>query len=92
MAVEYSVLAWSKRANPIESFDTIAARITTDAGAELLLYASHAVEADYGPVFHYEFSDAVITYDGGDAPIIAQHHDGRTHQSSIVIHPLSYEC
>lgn len=44
------------RANPIEMFDTCALRIRTEAGAELLFYATHAVpeEQGYGPEFILE--------------------------------------
>jgi predicted dehydrogenase len=52
------VTAEAYRAFPIENFDSVACRILTRAGTELLFYASHAVSEAGGPVFHLEFEDA----------------------------------
>lgn len=43
------------RANAIESFDTVAARLRTAQGVEVLFLASHVPAAERGPVFVYEF-------------------------------------
>ena len=51
------------RANRIENFDTVAARITTGSGAELRFYATHAVNRSMGPVFRYEFENATAYFD-----------------------------
>ncbi len=51
------------RAYPIENFDSIACRIFTKEGTELLLYASHSTDRELGPMFSFEFEHAVITYD-----------------------------
>ena len=51
------------RANPIESFDTVATRIWTVDGVELLFYASHATREALGPVFHYEYERADVYFD-----------------------------
>jgi len=54
------------RANPIENYDTAAIRYRTDAGVELLFYATHATDERQGPVYDYEFEKAVVHYD--DSP------------------------
>ncbi|MDP8240528.1 MAG: Gfo/Idh/MocA family oxidoreductase [Candidatus Hatepunaea meridiana] len=64
------------RANPIENYDTIACRIHTDKGTELLFYASHAVFTDKGPMFNFEFEDAVISYGELSEDIIASDRRG----------------
>lgn len=51
------------RVNPIESFDTSAARIRTEDGVELLFYASHASREAFGPIFHYEYEQADVYFD-----------------------------
>lgn len=56
------------RANAIENFDTSAIKIITDVGAEILFYASHAVKNLLGPVFLYEFEDAIVAYNDPDLP------------------------
>lgn len=59
------------RAYSIENFDSIACRVFTDEGAELLFYASHAVPRDQGPMFSFEFEDAQVTYGEISDDIIA---------------------
>ncbi len=73
-----SLTAELYRANEIETFDTAALRALTDDGMEILFYCSHAVPADRGPMFELEFEHATVTYEGGDAPVIARFVDGRT--------------
>ena len=72
------VIAEAYRANPIENADTIAARITTSAGTEVLFFGSHAVPEDYGPVFTLEFSDATVAYAANHESIRADFKDGTT--------------
>jgi len=55
-----NVTAELYRANPIESFDTCAAKITTEEDVEIYYYATHAVKDSYGPRFLYEFEQATI--------------------------------
>lgn len=50
------------RANPIENYDTAACRIYTHKGIELLFYGSHVTVAEKGPIFHFEFDDATISF------------------------------
>jgi len=50
------------RANPIDNYDTVACRIMTKAGIECLFYASHAIPEDRGPMFSFEFEEAIVTY------------------------------
>jgi predicted dehydrogenase len=68
------------RANDIENFDTVAAKISTKEGIEIMFYASHATD-DKGSFMHYEFENATVTYlekeDGGNS-IIAQFNSGET--------------
>jgi predicted dehydrogenase len=66
------------RANDIETFDTVAARVETAGGAELLFIASHAVAEDESvePRFVLEFEDATVSFPGEAAPITARFRDG----------------
>ena len=50
------------RANPISNYDTAAIRITTDNGADVQFYTSHATQHLTGPEFIYEFEKATIFY------------------------------
>jgi predicted dehydrogenase len=67
------------RANAIENYDTAALRAHTESGVPILFYASHAVEADIGPLFCYEFEEATVTYamNAGDQ-VLVRFRDGRT--------------
>lgn len=67
------------RANAIENYDTAALRAHTADGTEILFYTAHPVPENIGPIFHLEFEQAVITYNGRDSEILAQFHDGRIH-------------
>jgi predicted dehydrogenase len=71
-----SIKAEVYRAYHIENYDSIACRINTSTGVELLFYASHAVQHSFGPVFVFEFDDAVIKYDGMGQKILAIHKNG----------------
>jgi predicted dehydrogenase len=67
------------RANDIENFDTVAAKISTEKGVDIMFYASHAVNESIGPIFYYEFENAVVTYTNrqkSNCDIIAQFSDG----------------
>lgn len=72
------VAARLARANDIETFDTVAARVKTVSGAELLFLASHAVreEESMEPRFVLEFEDATVSFPGEGAPITARFRDG----------------
>lgn len=72
-------------ANAIETFDTAALRCRTATGTEILFYGSHAVGEEFGPVFEFEFSDAIIRFAGGDSPIVARFLDG-----SDITYPSPY--
>ena len=72
------VMAEAYRANSIENADTVAARITTNDGTEILFFGSHAVPQDYGPIFTLEFSEAVVAYAADHAAIRAVFKDGAT--------------
>jgi predicted dehydrogenase len=50
------------KAYPIENFDSIACRVFTKEGVELLFYASHSVHKELGPQFCFEFEKATISY------------------------------
>jgi predicted dehydrogenase len=51
------------RANQIPGFDTVATRIQTDCGAEVLFYSSHAADGGiYGPAFEFEFEEGLVTH------------------------------
>lgn len=60
------------RANDIENYDTAALRCHTDNDVEVLFYTAHPVNENIGPVFSYEFEDAVVTYEAYGNPIVAR--------------------
>jgi len=70
------------RVNPIETFDSIGARIATSSGAEILFLASHAIPVDEAtdPRFTLAFEKGVLTYPGGPAPMTFQFHHGETRE------------
>ena len=59
------------RANPIENYDTAACRIFTHKGTELLFYGSHVTVTEKGPMFHFEFEDAMISYGESSKEFVA---------------------
>lgn len=68
-AVPVSLTAELARAYPIESADTVASRIITDGGCEVLFLASHATEHSVAPCFQLECERGVVTF-GETAPRI----------------------
>ena len=52
------------RANPITNYDTGAARIQTESGAEMLYIAAHAVAENRGPESLFEFEKGTVHYGG----------------------------
>ena len=64
------------RANDIENFDTVAARIYTESGVEILFYGSHATENELGPIISYEFEKAVVKNNGLYSDMVAKFQDG----------------
>jgi predicted dehydrogenase len=68
------------RAFDIETFDTIAARVHTREGPEILFFASHVTEESRDPTFVIECDGGVIRYDGGTSPIVATLSDGTTRE------------
>ncbi|WP_059102595.1 Gfo/Idh/MocA family protein [Shouchella shacheensis] len=75
-----SVEAELYKVNEIETFDTCALRVWTEAGAELLFYASHATETELGPNFIYEFENGFIEYAcrQNNGKVMAYFEDGST--------------
>ncbi|MBS4199872.1 Gfo/Idh/MocA family oxidoreductase [Bacillus sp. FJAT-49732] len=65
-------------ANPIDSFDTCAVKITTQAAVKIYYYATHAVKDSFGPHFLYEFEHATISRSDGQREnhVIARFKDG----------------
>lgn len=74
--IEVSARLW--RANEIETFDSVAARVRTAGGAELLFLASHTIAEDESvePRFMLEFEHATVSFPGESAPITANLDDG----------------
>jgi len=70
------VVAETYRANAIENYDTLAARVRTHHDVHILFLASHAVAEDSDPAFVIECDRAIIRFAGGSAPILAAFHDG----------------
>ena len=64
------------RAYPIENYDTAAARIWTDDGAEILFLATHVPEAERGPVCSFGFEYGTVFIEGRKTPIRAEFADG----------------
>ncbi len=78
------------RAYDIENYDSVACRIFTEPGTELLFYASHAVSRDLGPVFDFEFEEATVTYGETSDDIVARTISGKEkhYGSPQAGHPL----
>jgi len=64
------------RTYPIENFNSIACRVFTQEGTELLFYASHAVPQDRGPMFSFKFENAEVTYGERVDNIVAKDNQG----------------
>jgi predicted dehydrogenase len=65
------------RAHPIQNYDTAALRCRTDAGVELMLFASHATASAHGPIFSFEFERARVDFPFGTGrTVIARFADG----------------
>ena len=54
------------RANAIENYDTAALRLQGPAGVEVGFFVAHAVDRHAGPISHFEFDKAVVTYGGAE--------------------------
>jgi len=57
------------RANSIENFDTCKVDMTMPGGAKVHFLASHAVEENMNPTFHFRFEKADICYSQNDTPL-----------------------
>ncbi|UCG86469.1 MAG: Gfo/Idh/MocA family oxidoreductase [Gemmatimonadota bacterium] len=68
------------RANDIETFDTIGARVIVRDGVNLTFLASHAIGKAEAvePKFKFEFAKAVMDFPGGNAPVTVRCDDGTT--------------
>ena len=73
------LLAELYRANDIENYDTVAMRVETDLGVEILFYATHAVSEFVGPIIRYEFEKGVIEFDS-EGGVIGKCIDGSIKQ------------
>lgn len=77
-AMPVEVQAELYRAKRIPNHDLGCVKATMEDGAEILFIATHACNASYGPVFEYEFENAVVAYDETAAgEFVARFHDGR---------------
>jgi len=56
------VMAELYRAYPIENYDTVACRVWTVDGIEILFYASHSTYEELGPMFFFEFEKGTVSY------------------------------
>jgi predicted dehydrogenase len=77
-AVPSHVQAEMYRAYPIESCDTVAARVQTTNRIEVLFYASHVTESPIAPTFRLECEDATVTFGGAAPSIVATDTKGRS--------------
>jgi predicted dehydrogenase len=80
-AVPIEVTAEAYRVFPIENYDSVACRIWTDEGVELLFYASHSVPEEAGPRFHLTFDDAEVACRGRSGEILCR--NGRDEGRSL---------
>jgi predicted dehydrogenase len=71
-----AVTAELARAYPIESADTVACRVLTEAGGEALFLASHVTAAPVEPRFRLECEDAVIVFGETARRIVATTRSG----------------
>jgi predicted dehydrogenase len=71
------VTAEAYRAFPIQNYDSVACRILTTRGVELLFYASHAVPAAQGPRFHLTCEEADVACADAGASIVCRSGRGR---------------
>jgi predicted dehydrogenase len=71
------VTAEAYRAFPIQNYDSVACRILTARGVELLFYASHAVPAAQGPMFHLTCEEADVACADTGASIVCRSSRGR---------------
>ena len=67
------------RANPIENYDTAAARFVLDSGAEVLLFVTHAGRRDFGPILDYEFELGTVSAAGRGVELRAEFAAGGVH-------------
>jgi predicted dehydrogenase len=65
------------RAYAIEGCDTLAGRVITREGVEILVFFSHATGADIGPVLSYEFEGGTVLASGRNASLKGVFRDGR---------------
>jgi len=72
-----SVQAELYRAYPIQNYDTVAGRVMTRGGAEILIHFSHASAADIGPVLSYEFEKGTVLASGRQSSLKGVFQDGR---------------
>lgn len=63
------------RANDIENYDTAVLRMETKDGAEIMMFASHAVKDEIRPIFDFEFENAKVTF-SLHHDLIAEFNDG----------------
>lgn len=71
------VTAEAYRVFPIQNFDSVACRVLTTRGAELLFYASHAVPEAQGPKFHLTCEKADVSCSGAGENIVCRSSQGR---------------
>ncbi|MGD2294343.1 MAG: Gfo/Idh/MocA family oxidoreductase [Candidatus Aminicenantes bacterium] len=70
-ALPVEVTAELYRAYPIESSDTVACRVWTQEGVEILFYASHSVLREQGPMFWLEFERGTVSFGEKGKEILA---------------------
>jgi predicted dehydrogenase len=75
-ALPEAVTAELARAYPIESADTVACRILTDGGCEVLFLASHVTEHAIEPRFRLECESGAIEYGESGRRVVGTTSDG----------------
>lgn len=74
-ALPYKYSAEILRANDIETYDTAVLRMGLENGAELMMFASHAVQNEVRPIFDFTFEKGVVSF-SLHQNLIARFHDG----------------
>jgi predicted dehydrogenase len=75
-ATPREVTAELYRAYPIDNYDTVACRIWTVDGTEILFYASHSTFEKMGPMFFCEFEKGHVSYGEEGSTVVAVTRDG----------------
>ena len=69
-AIPKTIIAECYRANQIENYDTAVCRISTTDEVKIEFLVSHATKDQFGPIFEFEFENALISYGDPDKKLL----------------------